>query len=130
MTSTALYSSLNVTFNDTNNATTPGPSMEGGADSTIVPIIFALICVVGVVGNGLVVYILFRYGERSVTNVYIINLALADLAFVVIALPITSTTFAIPYWIFGDGMCKIFNYTIYVSIRFQVMLYNIHITTV
>ncbi|XP_062589306.1 kiSS-1 receptor-like isoform X1 [Saccostrea cucullata] len=83
----------------------------------IVPVIWTILIIVGAVGNGLVLYIVFRYGERSVTNIYIINLALADLAFLLIVVPITAVSFVMPTWGFGDGMCKFFTYTIYVTVH-------------
>ncbi|VDI33189.1 Hypothetical predicted protein, partial [Mytilus galloprovincialis] len=45
--------------------------------------VWSMIIVTGAIGNGLVLYILFRFGERSVTNVYVINLAFADLMFII-----------------------------------------------
>lgn len=83
----------------------------------VLPIIWTILIIVGAVGNGLVLYIVFRFGERSVTNIYIINLALADLAFLLIVVPITAISFSMPIWGFGDGMCKFFTFTIYVSKR-------------
>jgi hypothetical protein len=91
--------------------------------SHVVPVIWAILIIVGAVGNGLVLYILLRFGERSVTNIYIINLALADLAFLLIVVPITAVSFAMPSWVFGDGMCKFFMYTIYVS-TFYIVLHG------
>lgn len=89
----------------------------------VVPVIWAILIIVGAVGNGLVLYILLRFGERSVTNIYIINLALADLAFLLIVVPITAVSFAMPTWVFGDGMCRFFMYTIYVSTCLQRVIH-------
>nr|XP_022303555.1 kiSS-1 receptor-like isoform X1 [Crassostrea virginica] len=83
----------------------------------VLPIIWTILIIVGAVGNGLVLYIVFRFGERSVTNIYIINLALADLAFLLIVVPITAVSFTMPIWGFGDGMCKFFTFTIYVTVH-------------
>lgn len=102
-------------FDNESLALDPSPSMS------IVPIIWTILIIVGAVGNGLVLYIVFRYGERSVTNIYIINLALADLAFILIVVPITATSFAMPTWGFGDGMCKFFTFTIYVSFNWYLL---------
>lgn len=102
-------------FDNESLALDPSPS-----NYVHVPIIWTILIIVGAVGNGLVLYIVFRYGERSVTNIYIINLALADLAFLLIVVPITAISFAMPAWGFGDGMCKFFTFTIYVSFFFDI----------
>lgn len=83
----------------------------------IIPLTWGLLVIIGSVGNGLVIYTLGRNGETSPTNVYVINLALADLTYLIIVIPITTVAFAVEEWIFGDAMCKISNYMIYVSIQ-------------
>jgi hypothetical protein len=96
----------------------------------IVSFVWSLIIFTGVIGNGLVIYILFRYGERSVTNVYVINLAFADLMFIVMVVPVTLIHIVIPTWILGTAICKCSMYMIYVS-KIKVMQYfRIEITLV
>lgn len=86
----------------------------------IIPLTWGLLVIIGSVGNGLVIYTLGRNGETSPTNVYVINLALADLTYLIIVIPITTVAFAVEEWIFGDAMCKISNYMIYVSIQLSI----------
>lgn len=101
--------------NFTENSTSP-PIMDPlTADGIIVPVIWALLVITGTVGNGLVIFILSKYGERTVTNIYVVNLAVSDLTFIVIVLPVTAIHFVIPSWIFGEAVCRIFIYLIYVS---------------
>ena len=83
--------------------------------SVFVPLLWGIITVVGAFGNALVIYTLIRHGDKNATNYFVINLAISDFAFVVIVVPFTATLYAIPEWIFGDGMCKITMYMIYVS---------------
>ena len=46
--------------------------------------LYTLICVAGLVGNGLVIFVVLRYTKmKTVTNMYILNLAVADLCFLV-----------------------------------------------
>ena len=46
--------------------------------------LYTLICLVGLVGNGLVIFVVLRYTKmKTVTNMYIFNLAVADLCFLV-----------------------------------------------
>lgn len=49
-------------------------------ETYIVPVIFSLILVVGVMGNGILVLILLRHANmRNVPNTYVLSLALGDL---------------------------------------------------
>lgn len=58
--------------------------------STIVPILFSLIGVIGFVGNILVIVtVLFNQQMRNTTNLLILNLSLADLLFVLFCIPAT-----------------------------------------
>ncbi|CAC5397418.1 KISS1R [Mytilus coruscus] len=83
----------------------------------IISIVWSLIILTGVIGNGLVIYILFRYGERSVTNVYVTNLAFADLMFIIMVVPVTLIHVVIPTWILGSIICKFSTYMIYVTLH-------------
>ncbi|KAJ8314033.1 hypothetical protein KUTeg_008594 [Tegillarca granosa] len=83
----------------------------------LLPVISSIIIIVGSIGNGLVIYTLGKNGEMTPTNCYVINLAIADLTFIVIVVPFTTVAIILPEWIFGDGMCKIVHYMMYVSIH-------------
>lgn len=70
--------------------------------------LYAIICVAGLLGNGLVIYVVLRYAKmKTVTNMYILNLAIADLCFIV-GLPFLIATAITRNWLFGFAMCKIF----------------------
>lgn len=65
------------------NWTNPGGGGVGGFQLTIagvlIPLIYVAVCVIGLVGNTLVIYIVLHYVRtESVTNIYILNLAIAD----------------------------------------------------
>uniref|UniRef100_T1IYC9 G-protein coupled receptors family 1 profile domain-containing protein n=1 Tax=Strigamia maritima TaxID=126957 RepID=T1IYC9_STRMM len=51
---------------------------------------------------------------RNTTNLLIINLAIADLLFIVFCVPFTATDYVIPFWPFGLAWCKIVQYLIVV----------------
>ncbi len=70
--------------------------------------LYFLICVLGIVGNGLVIFVVIRYTKmKTVTNMYILNLAVADLCFLV-GLPFLIVTMNMQRWLFGFHMCKLF----------------------
>uniref|UniRef100_A0A3Q3W2G4 Mu-type opioid receptor n=1 Tax=Mola mola TaxID=94237 RepID=A0A3Q3W2G4_MOLML len=72
----------------------------------IITALYSIVCVVGLVGNVLVMYIIVRYTKmKTATNIYIFNLALAD-ALVTSTLPFQSVNYLMGSWPFGDVLCK------------------------
>ncbi|XP_044754324.1 somatostatin receptor type 2-like isoform X2 [Coccinella septempunctata] len=68
--------------------------------------IFAVVCIVGLVGNTLVIYVVVRFSKmQTVTNMYIVNLAIADECFL-IGIPFLLVTMINRGWIFGKFACK------------------------
>ena len=69
--------------NDSLTAAPPLPSSPlSQCFSTLVLLIYILIFLIGVVGNSLVIYVVTRFpGLHTVTNTYILNLAIADMCF-------------------------------------------------
>lgn len=98
-------------FNQTAQLSDPFEKMI----SLIVPIIFACVVVIGFIGNGLVaIVIVFNKRMRSATNILILNLAIADLFFIMFCVPTTAWSYATEIWVFGEAWCKINQYLIYV----------------
>lgn len=82
----------------------------------VVPIFFGMIGILGLVGNSLVVIVVAANPTmRSTTNILIINLAVADLLFVILCIPFTATDFVLPFWPFGNFWCKMVQYLIIVT---------------
>lgn len=76
-------------------------------ETYIVPVVFGLIFLVGVVGNGCLIYILCRHKTmRSVPNTFIFNLALGDLLVLLCSVPFTSTVYTLDSWPYGEFVCK------------------------
>ena len=81
-----------------------------------VPLLFGLITVLGVVGNTLVVYVIVtRERMRTVTNLLLLNLAIADLLFVLVVPPFTAYQFATARWPFGVAACRAMHYLVNVT---------------
>lgn len=71
-------------------------------------LLYGLVCLVGLCGNSLVLYVVLRFSKmQTVTNMYIFNLALADEMFLV-GLPFFIATMVFKYWPFGAAMCKVY----------------------
>jgi len=69
---------------------------------------FVILAMIGLIGNGLVLFVIFGGKEttKTVANIYIWNLALADLLFV-FTLPFMAAQRFLLRWPFGSFMCKI-----------------------
>lgn len=106
------FSQINETFGT--NATNEEIIHE--VVSIAVPIIFGLVSLIGFVGNALVVVVVSANQQmRSTTNLLILNLAIADLLFIVFCVPFTATDYALRRWPFGDIWCKMVQYLIVVT---------------
>ncbi|XP_013101717.1 allatostatin-A receptor [Stomoxys calcitrans] len=82
----------------------------------IVPLCFGLIALTGFFGNTLVILVvLLNQQMHSTTNLLIVNLAIADLLFVVFCIPFTATDYVADTWPFGDLWCRIVQYLIVVT---------------
>ncbi|XP_026157013.1 galanin receptor type 1b [Mastacembelus armatus] len=106
-----------------------------GPEAVIVPVVFGLIFVVGVVGNFLVIVVIgkasYSGGEGgggggglkrsgSPTNVFILNLSVADLSFLLFCVPFQATIYSLPEWVFGAFLCKFGHYFSTVSMLVSI----------
>jgi hypothetical protein len=63
---------------------------------------------IGVMGNLLVIYVVLNYGRlKTVTNTYLLHLALSDLVFLS-GIPFFLSSLITSSWIFGGFVCKLF----------------------
>lgn len=97
---------------------------QGGPEAVIVPVIFGIIFVLGVVGNTLVMVVIgkSKSGKRSTstTNIFILNLGIADLAFLLLCVPFHATIYSLPEWIFGAFICTFGHYFVMVSMLVSI----------
>lgn len=78
------------------------------------PALYALVFALGLVGNLLVVLAIVKGGQqKSITDIFLLNLAISDLLFV-ISLPFWAF-YVMHGWIFGNIMCKIISSLYYVG---------------
>ncbi|XP_019902700.1 galanin receptor type 2 [Esox lucius] len=87
------------------------------AESVIISLVFSLIFLVGTVGNCLVLTVLLRNGQMNTktTNLFILNLGVADLCFIVFCVPFQATIYTMDEWIFGPFLCKVVHFIIYLT---------------
>ncbi|XP_006132541.2 neuropeptides B/W receptor type 2 [Pelodiscus sinensis] len=92
----------------------------------VLPIIYSVICAVGLTGNTAVIYVILKAPKmKTVTNMFILNLAIADDLFTLV-LPINIAEHLLHYWPFGEILCKIIlsidHYNIFSSIYFLTVM--------
>ncbi|XP_042360335.1 somatostatin receptor type 5-like isoform X2 [Plectropomus leopardus] len=75
--------------------------------SVVTAVVYTIVFIVGLLGNTLVIYVVVRYTKmKTVTNMYILNLALADELYI-LGIPFLGTNSALSYWPYGDFFCKV-----------------------
>ncbi|XP_061391414.1 neuropeptide CCHamide-2 receptor [Musca vetustissima] len=90
-------------------------------ETIVVAILFTLIFIVGVLGNGTLVIIFFRHRSmRNIPNTYILSLALADLLVIIVCVPLAILVYTQDSWTFGKSMCQITEFFKDVSIGVSV----------
>ncbi|NWI44436.1 GALR1 protein, partial [Chaetops frenatus] len=105
------------------------PEAEGkplfgiGIENFITLIVFGLIFTLGVLGNTLVITVLARSKpgkRRSTTNIFILNLSIADLAYLLFCIPFQSTVYVLPTWVLGAFICKFIHYFFTISMLVSI----------
>ncbi|CAH1381164.1 unnamed protein product [Tenebrio molitor] len=82
---------------------------------------YLLVFAVGIVGNFFVIAVVFRSPRmRTVTNFFIVNLAVADILVIVFCLPATLMSNIFVPWVLGWWMCKAVAYIQGVSVAASV----------
>ncbi|XP_006513142.1 kiSS-1 receptor isoform X2 [Mus musculus] len=100
------------------NASDDPGSAPRPLDAWLVPLFFATLMLLGLVGNSLVIYVICRHKHmQTVTNFYIANLAATDVTFLLCCVPFTALLYPLPAWVLGDFMCKFVNYIQQVSVQ-------------
>jgi neuropeptide Y receptor len=96
-------------YNSTNISCENGP---GGVDTSAyyqaaVYIMYCTIFLFALTGNGLVCHVVHSSPRmRTVTNYFIVNLAVGDILMTIFCVPFSSvSTLLLQYWPFGNGMC-------------------------
>uniref|UniRef100_A0A8C3D8Y9 Galanin receptor type 1 n=1 Tax=Corvus moneduloides TaxID=1196302 RepID=A0A8C3D8Y9_CORMO len=105
------------------------PEAEGkplfgiGIENVITLIVFGVIFTLGVLGNTLVITVLARSKpgkRRSTTNIFILNLSIADLAYLLFCIPFQSTVYVLPTWVLGAFICKFIHYFFTISMLVSI----------
>ncbi|CAJ1076719.1 somatostatin receptor type 5-like [Xyrichtys novacula] len=73
----------------------------------VTAVVYTIVFITGLMGNTLAIYVVVRYAKmKTVTNMYILNLALADELYI-LGIPFLGTNSVLSYWPYGDFFCKV-----------------------
>ncbi|RWS08327.1 [Phe13]-bombesin receptor-like protein [Dinothrombium tinctorium] len=76
-------------------------------ETYIVPVIFSVIFLTGIVGNGILVKIFYSHKSmRTIPNTFLLCLAVGDLLVMGGSVPFVSLIYTFDSWPFGEGICK------------------------
>ncbi|KAI8752823.1 bombesin receptor subtype-3 [Biomphalaria glabrata] len=77
-------------------------------EAIAVPCVFAVILVVGLIGNLLLILSFAQHKSLTTThNMLVVNLASGDFIFLIVSLPFNSIWYTLSYWPFGLVLCKL-----------------------
>lgn len=92
--------------------------------SIAIPIFFSVVIILSLTGNILVLVILALYENlKSLTNIFILNLAISDLVFTT-GLPFWAV-YHIQEWVFSEVLCKIVNFVFYTGFYSSILFLTI-----
>ena len=78
---------------------------------------YSILFVIAFFGNALVCHVIFsRKRMRTVTNIFIANLAVSDLLLIVLNVPFNLAKSLLNDWLFGDVMCVLMNMSMITSV--------------
>ncbi|XP_078132335.1 neuropeptide Y receptor Y2, like [Sander vitreus] len=87
---------------------------------------YSTIIVLGVLGNSLVIYVIYRFKSlRTVTNFFIANLAVADLLVNTLCLPFTLVYTLQGEWKFGSTLCFLLPYAQGLAVHVSTVTLNV-----
>uniref|UniRef100_A0A673TT68 G-protein coupled receptors family 1 profile domain-containing protein n=1 Tax=Suricata suricatta TaxID=37032 RepID=A0A673TT68_SURSU len=107
LTATPLEASVNASCAPAEEEAAVAETRDAGTAGMItIQCIYALVCLVGLVGNTLVIFVILRYAKmKTATNIYLLNLAIADELFM-LSVPFVASSAALHHWPFGPVLCR------------------------
>lgn len=110
-----------------------GVLLDGLEDSTklvgvqvILILAYSTIIIFGVTGNSLVIYVVYKFRNlHTVTNYFIVNLAVADLLVNTLCLPFTLMYTLYGEWKFGQVMCYLLPYAQGLAVHVSTITLNV-----
>lgn len=90
---------------------------QPGSERVIVIVLYALVILTGCPGNALVIVAVLKNRDqfRNTTNLFVLNLSVADLLFLVFCVPFHVVIYTTSDWPFGESVCRLIHLVQYLS---------------
>ena len=76
--------------------------------SIVIPSVFGIVFIAGLIGNATLVYtILANKWMRTKSNVLIVSLAAGDFLLILVSVPFAALLYTTDGWFYGEVMCKV-----------------------
>lgn len=113
---------IETALNFPNNSSRP-PYPASVEIVVLLSLLFIVIGIVGLLGNSLVIVVILldRKMRQSVTNIFIMNLAIADFLIMVLGVPEIIQFMLNRGWLLGDALCKINRFILVVSLYVSIL---------
>ncbi|XP_063058314.1 G-protein coupled receptor 83-like [Engraulis encrasicolus] len=100
-----------------------GAESQNPTTKVLLIVAYSVIIVISLFGNSLVCHVVIKNKKqaRSVTSLFIANLAIADILITLLNTPFTLVRFVISTWVFGKGMCHISRFVQYCSLHVSTL---------
>ncbi|XP_029113151.1 melanin concentrating hormone receptor 2b [Scleropages formosus] len=90
----------------TNSSAWSYSGVDAASFMHVFPSIYGIICTIGVIANSLVIYAVATCKKKMVSDIYVLNLAIADMLYLVV-MPFTIHQLVRErQWVFGSFMCR------------------------
>ncbi|KAH9505583.1 Neuropeptide CCHamide-1 receptor [Bulinus truncatus] len=108
--------------------------MYSSTESIVVPIVFVITFIIGLVGNGTLIISVMANKDGclhlcefylpqvmcNIPNIFIVSLSIGDFLLILVSVPVTSLIYTLKNWPFGTAMCKINEFIQTVSLGVSV----------
>ncbi|TKS67096.1 Cholecystokinin receptor CCK-XLR [Collichthys lucidus] len=107
----------NISYGNVSTLLTPQRAKQKDGDHTLRILLYSLIFILSVIGNLLIIVVLtVNKRMRTVTNTFLLSLAVSDLMMAIFCMPFTLIPSILKDFIFGAAMCKIVSYLMGISV--------------
>ena len=105
------------------NATAPPSSPSTEEVVVLLSLLFVTIGIIGLLGNSLVVAVILldRKMRQSVTNIFIMNLAIADFLIMLLGIPEIIQFMMNQGWLLGEALCKMNRFILVCSLYVSIL---------
>jgi hypothetical protein len=118
------FSNFNNGSSENNTMVFAGPPEPASMETIVLlSMLFIIIGTVGLIGNSLVIIVILfdRKMRQSLTNIFIMNLAVADFVIMLVGIPEIVQFMMNRGWLLGAALCKVNRFILVVSLYVSIL---------